>query len=132
MKSGIGGTKQLRSLGIGVVQHLPGVGANLREHVLLGGCVWEYGRPDQFRGSGGEATFFVKSNTALATPDLQAFVIDGPFLSAELSGHMPAGPAWSIAGECLNAVLIDRSGRSSADPLQPPADPPQPAMARTA
>jgi 1-acyl-sn-glycerol-3-phosphate acyltransferase len=27
-----------------------------------------------------------------------------------------------IAVECLNAVLIDRSGRSSADPLQPPAE----------
>jgi choline dehydrogenase len=94
MQSGIGDTKQLRSLGIGVVQHLPGVGANLKEHVLLGGCVWEYARRDQFRGSGGVATFFAKSNPALATPDLQAFVIDGPFLSAELSGHASAGPAW--------------------------------------
>jgi 1-acyl-sn-glycerol-3-phosphate acyltransferase len=27
-----------------------------------------------------------------------------------------------IAVECLNAVLIDRSGRSSTDPLQPPAE----------
>jgi 1-acyl-sn-glycerol-3-phosphate acyltransferase len=27
-----------------------------------------------------------------------------------------------IAVECLNAVLIDRSGRSSADPRQPPAE----------
>jgi choline dehydrogenase len=96
MQSGIGDTKQLRSFGIGVVQHLPGVGANLQEHVLLGGCVWEYARPDQFRGSGGEATFFAKSDPALATPDLQAFIGDGPFLSPELSSHAPAGPAWSI------------------------------------
>jgi choline dehydrogenase len=96
MQSGIGDTTQLRSFGIGVVQHLPGVGANLQEHVLLGGCVWEYARPDQFRGSGGEATFFAKSDPALATPDLQAFIIDGPFLSPELSGYAPAAPAWSI------------------------------------
>ena len=27
-----------------------------------------------------------------------------------------------VAVECLNAVLIDRSGQSSADPLQPPAE----------
>jgi len=27
-----------------------------------------------------------------------------------------------IAVECLNAVLIDRSGQSSTDPLQPPAE----------
>jgi choline dehydrogenase len=96
MQSGIGDTEQLRSYGISVVQHLPGVGANLQEHVLLGGCVWEYARPDQLRGSGGEATFFAKSDPAFATPDLQAFIIDGAFLSAELSGHAPAGPAWSI------------------------------------
>jgi choline dehydrogenase len=96
MQSGIGDTGRLRSFGIGVVQHLPGVGANLQEHVLFGGCVWEYARPEQFQGSGAEATFFEKSDPALATPDLQAFVIDGPFLSAELSGHAPAGPAWSI------------------------------------
>src|SRR4029077_16532705 len=72
MQSGIGDTEQLRSFGIGVVQHLPGVGANVQEHVLLGGCVWEYARPDQLRGSSGEATFFAKSDPALATPDLQA------------------------------------------------------------
>ena len=96
MQSGIGDTRQLRSFGIGVIRHLPGVGANLQEHVLFGGCVWEYARPDQFRDNGGHATFFAKSDPALATPDLQAFVIDGPFLSAELSGHAPGGPAWSI------------------------------------
>src|SRR5204863_2912451 len=27
-----------------------------------------------------------------------------------------------VAVECLNAVLIDRSGQASTDPLQPPAD----------
>ena len=96
MQSGIGDSGQLRSFGIGVIQHLPGVGANLQEHVLLAGCVWEYARPDQSRGACGDATFFAKSDPALATPDLQAFVANGPFLSAELSGQAPAGPAWSI------------------------------------
>src|SRR5258705_29309 len=96
MQSGIGDAKQLRSFGIGVVQHLPGVGANLQEHVLLGGCVWEYALPDQFRGSCGEATFFAKSDPALATPDLQAFINDGSVLSPELSSHAPTSPAWSI------------------------------------
>jgi len=96
MQSGIGDSGQLRSFGIGVIQHLPGVGANLQEHVLLAGCVWEYARPDQSRGACGDATFLAKSDPALATPDLQAFVANGPFLSAELSGQAPAGPAWSI------------------------------------
>jgi choline dehydrogenase len=119
MQSGIGDTEQLRSLGIGVVQHLPGVGANLQEHVLLGGCVWEYARPDQFRGSGGEATFFAKSNPALATPDLQAFVIDGPFLSAELSGHAPAGPAWSITPGLVRPQSRGQIHLTGAKPTDP-------------
>jgi choline dehydrogenase len=118
MQSGIGDTEQLRSLGIGVVQHLPGVGANLQEHVLLG-CVWEYARPDQFRGSGGEATFFAKSNPALATPDLQAFVIDGPFLSAELSGHAPAGPAWSITPGLVRPQSRGQIHLTGAKPTDP-------------
>jgi len=56
MQSGIGDSGQLRSFGIGVIQHLPGVGANLQEHVLLAGCVWEYARPDQSRGACGDAS----------------------------------------------------------------------------
>src|SRR3977135_1094280 len=91
MQSGIGDTGQLRSFDIGVVQHLPRGGANLQEHVLLAGCVWEHAEPDQFQSFCGEATFFAKSDPALATPDLQAFVVNGPFLSAELSAHTPAG-----------------------------------------
>jgi choline dehydrogenase len=119
MQSGIGDAEQLRPLGIGIVQHLPGVGANLQEHVLLGGCVWEYARPDQFRGSGGEATFFAKSNPALATPDLQAIIIDGPFLSAELSGHAPAGPAWSITPGLVRPQSRGQVRLTGAKPTDP-------------
>jgi choline dehydrogenase len=119
MQSGIGETEQLRSFGIGVVQHLPGVGANLQEHVLFGGCVWEYARPDQFRGSSGEATFFAKSDAALATPDLQAFLGDGPFLSAELSGHTPAGPAWSITPGLVRPQSRGQVRLTGAKPTDP-------------
>jgi choline dehydrogenase len=119
MQSGIGDAEQLRPLGIGIVQHLPGVGANLQEHVLLGGCVWKYARPDQFRGSGGEATFFAKSNPALATPDLQAIIIDGPFLSAELSGHAPAGPAWSITPGLVRPQSRGQVRLTGAKPTDP-------------
>jgi choline dehydrogenase len=119
MQSGIGDTTQLRSFGIGVVQHLPGVGANLQEHVLLGGCVWEYARPDQFRGSGGEPTFFAKSDPALATPDLQAFIIDGPFLSPELSGYAPAAPAWSITPGLVRPQSRGQVRLTGAKPTDP-------------
>jgi choline dehydrogenase len=119
MQSGIGDTEVLRSLGIDVVQHLPGVGANLQEHVLLGGCVWEYARPDQFRGSIGEATFFAKSDPTLPTPDLQAFVIDGSFLSAELSDLSPAGPAWSITPGLVRPQSRGQVRVTGAQPTDP-------------
>jgi choline dehydrogenase len=96
MQSGIGNAEELRRFGISVVQHLPGVGRNLQEHILLGGCVWEYPLVEQWRGSGAEATFFWKSDVGLDTPDLQSFVIDGPFLSPETSHLNTADSCWSI------------------------------------
>src|SRR4030088_663266 len=119
MQSGIGDTGQLRPLGSGVAQHLPGVGANLQEHVLLGGCVWEYARPDQFRGGIGDATFFAKSDPALATPDLQAFVINGQFLSPELSGPAPAGPAWTITPGLVRPQSRGQVRLTGAKPTDP-------------
>jgi choline dehydrogenase len=37
MQSGIGDSEHLRSFGIGVVQHLPGVGANLQDRLDVSG-----------------------------------------------------------------------------------------------
>ena len=42
MLSGIGDANALRSLGIDVVENLPGVGENLQDHVLLSGVVFKY------------------------------------------------------------------------------------------
>jgi len=42
MLSGVGEEKALRSLGIDVVENLPGVGGNLQDHVLLSGVVFKY------------------------------------------------------------------------------------------
>src|SRR6202007_1904299 len=42
MLSGVGEETTLRSLGIDVVENLPGVGENLQDHVLLSGVVFEY------------------------------------------------------------------------------------------
>ncbi len=42
MLSGVGEAKALRSLGIDVVENLPGVGQNLQDHVLLSGVVFKY------------------------------------------------------------------------------------------
>jgi choline dehydrogenase len=42
MLSGIGEEKALRSFGIDVVENVPGVGANLQDHVLVSGVVFKY------------------------------------------------------------------------------------------
>jgi choline dehydrogenase len=42
MLSGVGEAKTLHSLGIDVVEDLPGVGENLQDHVLLSGVVFKY------------------------------------------------------------------------------------------
>src|SRR5712671_5910379 len=42
MLSGVGEAKALRDCGIDLVENLPGVGANLQDHVLLSGVVFKY------------------------------------------------------------------------------------------
>jgi choline dehydrogenase len=42
MLSGVGEAKALRSLGLHVVENLPGVGENLQDHVLVSGVVFKY------------------------------------------------------------------------------------------
>src|SRR6185437_287672 len=42
MLSGVGEARALRSLGIDVVENLPGVGENLQDHVLVSGVVFKY------------------------------------------------------------------------------------------
>src|SRR4029077_13631522 len=42
MLSGVGEANALRSLGIDLVENLPGVGQNLQDHVLLSGVVFKY------------------------------------------------------------------------------------------
>src|SRR3984893_18471213 len=42
MLSGVGEATALRSLGIDVVENLPGVGQNLQDHVLLSGVIFKY------------------------------------------------------------------------------------------
>ena len=60
MHSGIGDQSELDRFGIPVVQHLPGVGRNLQDHVAFC-CIWEYREPIAPRNSGSEATLYWKT-----------------------------------------------------------------------
>jgi choline dehydrogenase len=83
MLSGIGDQADLQPLGIPLVQHLPGVGKNVQDHLAGVGCVWEYQQPLAPRNNGSEATFFWKSDPALDRPDLQPHLIEAPVFDAE-------------------------------------------------
>ena len=88
MQSGVGDESELNHAGIDVVQDLPGVGRNLRDHVIVP-CVWQYKTPLPMRNSGGEATFFWKSDPSLDTPDLQPILAEVPFYTPETAHFSP-------------------------------------------
>ncbi len=69
MLSGIGDQAELRRLGIPLVQHLPGVGHNFQDHLLLRGCVWEHQQPEAVAPRE-QAVLLWKSNSSLDTPDM--------------------------------------------------------------
>ncbi len=120
MQSGIGDGRELTLAGIAVAQHLPGVGRNFQDHVLVP-CVWEYPTPLQPRNSGGEATFFWKSDPSLATPDLQAIVAEFPFTTPELARFSPPQGSWSLLA-CLvrpgSRGRLRITGPKPSDPIE--------------
>ncbi|HVJ40159.1 MAG TPA: GMC family oxidoreductase N-terminal domain-containing protein [Dongiaceae bacterium] len=119
MRSGIGDAAQLRSFNIDVAQHLPGVGKNLQEHLLLAGCVWEYARPEQLSGCGAAATFFWKSDERLETPDLQSFLVEGAFLSPKLQHGNQAEACWSITPGVVRPHSRGEIRLTGANPSDP-------------
>jgi choline dehydrogenase len=98
MHSGIGDRAELNRIGIPVVHHLPGVGQNFQDHTMIAGCVWEPHEGVPARNNSAEATFFWKSDPKIATPDLQPFLIEIPYVN-EITGpqYKPAPTCWSIA-----------------------------------
>jgi len=101
MLSGIGDERQLLRHGIPRVQHLPGVGQNFQDHILVAGCVWEYCTPEPPRNNSAEFTFFCKSDPSLPTPDLQPVLEERAF-GSELTRPqyaLPTNPAvaWTLA-----------------------------------
>ena len=69
MQSGIGDQEQLRRFGIPLVQHLPGVGQNLQDHVNFN-CIWECEKPLPPSNNRGGAVIYWKSGPSLEAPDL--------------------------------------------------------------
>lgn len=122
MQSGIGDAEALASLDIPVIQHLPGVGANFQDHIMVSSCVWEYPEPLPPHGNGGEATIFAKSAPELDSPDIQLLQIQFPVVTPELAGRytIPAG-SWGIFPALLRPHSVGRlrlTGAKPDDPIQ--------------
>ena len=133
MLSGIGDADQLRPIGIDVTLHLPGVGANLQDHLSATVAHWRKGesrlahtlRADRitwamfrayFTGKGpatelpGGVTAVVRSRPGLDYPDLQ-FMFRGAGIDAR--PWLPGlGPGWRDAFS-LRALLLHPESRGT-------------------
>jgi choline dehydrogenase len=119
MQSGIGDQGELRRFGIPVVQHLPGVGQNFQDHARFG-CVWEYTEALPPRNNLSEATFFWKSQSGIASPDLQACQSEVPLASPENAAKfdLPAS-GWTLAGTVVRPKSRGSIALTGPDPLDP-------------
>ncbi|WKA28921.1 GMC family oxidoreductase [Bradyrhizobium roseum] len=119
MRSGIGAERDLRSLGIPVVQDLPGVGQNLQDHVSFG-CIWEYREPVAPRNSGSEATLYWKSRASLPNPDLLFCQAEFPVPSPETAGRGTPAHGWTMFAGLALPKSRGRVSLPSAEPLATP------------
>lgn len=118
MLSGIGDPQELGKHSIKTAVALPGVGRNFQDHVLVGGCIWEYNTPLPPANNLAEATFFWKSDSALDTPDLQPFQIEVPFTSEVTERQFDVVPgAWSMAPGLVRPKSRGRVTLASNNPL---------------
>jgi choline dehydrogenase len=120
MQSGIGDQEELERYGIALVQHLPGVGKNFQDHVLIS-CVWEYQQPLAPRNNMGEAIFHWKSSPGLDTPDLMVCQAEVPICSAENAVRFNPPPgSWALLGGIVRPESRGRihlTGPNAHDPI---------------
>jgi choline dehydrogenase len=120
MHSGIGDHIELQRLGIPLVQHLPGVGQNLQDHLLLLGCVFERPEPE-IPPTEEQAILQWKSDSSLDTPDMWCPLGEGASVSPETSGFNPPANSWTIAPGLVQPKSrgqIRLTGPHPSDPIE--------------
>jgi choline dehydrogenase len=115
--SGIGPAEHLRAVGVDLVADLPGVGANLQDH-MLAGVIYAAAEPvPAGQNNHGEVFAAVRTTPDLAAPDIQVFLMDVPF-------HPPWMPGPAIGYTIAFTTLHPRSRGSlrlaDADPASAP------------
>jgi choline dehydrogenase len=121
MHSGIGDQSALRSFGIPIVQHLPGVGQNFQDHVGIG-CLWEHPEFPPPRNNAAEVTYFWKSDPSLKTPDLQTCQAEIPIPSIETAAQFaPPAKSWTLLAGVVRPKSrgwVYLSGPGPDDPMR--------------
>jgi choline dehydrogenase len=115
MQSGVGDQSELHRFGIPLVEHLPGVGQNLQDHVALLGMIWEC------HGDEPNAVFhwFWRSDSSLDTPDLQTTQV--PLERTGLKKVNPTLPAsgWMMLPAVIRTKSRGRVRLTGSGPLDP-------------
>jgi choline dehydrogenase len=121
MRSGVGDEGELRTLGIPVVQHLPGVGRNLDDHIRLP-CMWEATDVPLPVPTRSQAVCFWEDETRPGAPEFVMYVSPAPSVSPESAAQYPPPercftlmPAIRLRGGSRGRVRL-----ASADPLAGP------------
>lgn len=120
MQSGVGNQDELRRFRIPLVEHLPGVGRNFQDHVLIFGCVWEHQEPDHIPTSDAVILQW-KSDLNLSTPDMQCVLLDRPAVSPETVKFGPPTNSWTIVPGLVrphSRGQLRLSGPNHLDPME--------------
>src|SRR5712671_3142188 len=112
MLSGVGNASALRSLGIDVVEDLPGVGANLQDHVLVSGVVFKYkGKmPDRPADSNAVEAEAYLSSTRLGDIDISLVLHQLPVVTPEVAERFGNPPPDSFT---IAPALVQPTSRGS-------------------
>jgi choline dehydrogenase len=121
MQSGIGDEAELRRFGIGLKQHLPGVGQNFQDHLVIFGCAWAY-RQEGVTPNAGRAVLQWKSHAGLDAPDMQILQSSNGGVKAAMEKRGLSPDAWwSLAPGILRPQSRGRlrlTGPGHNDPIK--------------
>jgi choline dehydrogenase len=119
MQSGIGDRDELTKFGIPVVEHLPGVGRHLHDHVALG-IVWDATEKPVPRTPRSQAVCFWKTYSALDAPNFYLYARGGSSVTPEnQSRFRSSASAWSLSLGMRPASrgAVRLTGPNTSDPL---------------
>lgn len=114
--SGVGDAAQLRSLGIDVRAHLPGVGRNLQDHVTSP-VIFETTDPVLPEVQGLEAGIFGRTKPGLVAPNVQPMLLS--FVYAFIGGRLPEN-GFTVTGQVLHPLSRGTVSLRSTDPASSP------------